>query len=69
MPITHFTGQRNGTHFVRKDVTELGYVITLGHHGSHCPQVDYSKAESFTSFTLVDTNGIHSTKFVFCDCV
>ncbi|KAJ6552669.1 hypothetical protein DFH09DRAFT_1038762, partial [Mycena vulgaris] len=41
----------------------------FGHHGSHCPQVDYSKAESFTSFTLVDTNGIHSTKFVFCDCV
>ncbi|KAJ7106449.1 hypothetical protein C8R43DRAFT_906223 [Mycena crocata] len=38
-------------------------VISLGHHGQRCPDADLGR-----SFTLVDTNGIHTTIISFCRC-
>ncbi|KAJ7732066.1 hypothetical protein DFH07DRAFT_755417 [Mycena maculata] len=64
----HWVEEWNGSYFVRKDLTELGYAITLGHHGDCCPQVDYDSSESYIDFHLIDGNGIHHSKFVFCNC-
>jgi hypothetical protein len=64
----HWVEEWNGSYFVRKDLTELGYAITLGHRGGHCPQVNYDSLESYVNFHLVDGNGIHCSRFVFCKC-
>jgi hypothetical protein len=64
----HWADEWNGEFFVRKDIHQLGTVITIGHSGDPCPSADYSSATSAADFTLVDLNGIHSTRFVFCRC-
>ncbi|KAJ7236645.1 hypothetical protein C8J57DRAFT_1194304 [Mycena rebaudengoi] len=64
----HWVEVWNGQFFVRNDIHKLGTVITLGHSGDPCPNVDYSSATTAIDFTLVDLNGIHQTRFVFCRC-
>jgi hypothetical protein len=52
--------------FIRHDISSLrsqGYATHLGHHGACCPSADKE-----VLFILVDTNGIHNTKFCFCNC-
>lgn len=64
----HWAEVWNGEFFDRRDISELGHVITLGHddRGGRCPQFDYALA---VDFILVDVTGIHQTKFAFCQCV
>ncbi|KAJ7044412.1 hypothetical protein C8F04DRAFT_1250376 [Mycena alexandri] len=54
-PLTEF--------FLRHDISTLGHVIHLGHNGSACPS-----AVGERLFTVVDGNGIHSTRLAFCGC-
>ncbi|KAJ7776208.1 hypothetical protein B0H16DRAFT_1302413 [Mycena metata] len=49
--------------FVRHDISTLGHVIQLGHNGGPC-----ENAVSERLFTVVDGNGVHSTRLAFCGC-
>ncbi|KAJ7716285.1 hypothetical protein B0H16DRAFT_1801604 [Mycena metata] len=49
--------------FVRHDISILGHVIHLGHNGRPCP---HPWGEQL--FTIVDDNGVHSTRLAFCGC-
>src|SRR5262245_4669702 len=51
-------------YFMRHDLSALGFVIHLGHNGERCPN---SAHDVF--FTVVDSNGVHSTKLSFCGCI
>ncbi|TEB32847.1 hypothetical protein FA13DRAFT_1790529 [Coprinellus micaceus] len=55
--------------FLRHDISALpgSPGIYLGHGGSPCPNVALGFVPQET-FTIVDTNGIHSTKVQFCSC-
>ncbi|KDR78511.1 hypothetical protein GALMADRAFT_209005 [Galerina marginata CBS 339.88] len=64
----HWAEYWNGEFFERCDISELGYAITLGHHGDICPCVDYNDGSHISSFVMVDVNGVHSTRLAFCKC-
>ncbi|KAJ7664648.1 hypothetical protein DFH06DRAFT_1392447 [Mycena polygramma] len=49
--------------FIRHDISKLEHVIQLGHNGGTCPSPCGEQL-----FTVVDTNGIHSTRLAFCGC-
>lgn len=50
--------------FVRHDISKLGkHIIQLGHNGGPC-----SNPVGERMFTIIDDNGIHSTKLAFCGC-
>jgi CxC2 like cysteine cluster associated with KDZ transposases len=51
-------------YFTRKDISTLGVAIHLGHNGERCPN---SSGEVL--FTVVDSNGVHSTRLSYCGCV
>ncbi|KAJ7152450.1 hypothetical protein C8R46DRAFT_1302833 [Mycena filopes] len=49
--------------FVRHDISKLGHIIQLGHGGGPCPSPVGERL-----FTVVDSNGVHSTRLAFCGC-
>ncbi|KAJ7936466.1 hypothetical protein B0H13DRAFT_1554437, partial [Mycena leptocephala] len=49
--------------FVRHDISKLGHIIQLGHKGGPCDQPSGERM-----FTVVDGNGVHSTRLAFCGC-
>ncbi|KAF6743906.1 hypothetical protein DFP72DRAFT_826853 [Ephemerocybe angulata] len=51
--------------FLRHDISALagGFAFQTGHRGRPCP-----RPSSARTFTIVDVNGIHSTKIRFCGC-
>lgn len=51
-------------YFIKKDISELGQSIHLGHDGLDCP----NPTNNDIAFIVVDTNGIHRTKVRFCSC-
>ncbi|TEB21039.1 hypothetical protein FA13DRAFT_1834789 [Coprinellus micaceus] len=55
--------------FLQHDISALpdSPGIYLGHGGSPCPNVALGFVPKET-FTIIDTNGIHSTKVQFCSC-
>ncbi|KAJ7495577.1 hypothetical protein FB451DRAFT_1164304 [Mycena latifolia] len=50
-------------YFVRHDISKLGHIIQLGHKGRPCPSPVGERM-----FTVVDANGVHSTRLAFCGC-
>ena len=62
----HWVRKWNGNFFVRCNISSLGYIVVLGHHGKPCPN-----NLSLTSliFIVVHTNGIHKTRVKFCNCI
>jgi hypothetical protein len=62
----HWIQEWNGRFFERKDLSEIGLVFTLGHNGTTCPKA--IKEDPGIRFTIIDTNGIHSTCLHFCFC-
>jgi hypothetical protein len=50
--------------FVRHDISKLGCSIQLEHNGSHCPN-----PSTDILFTVVESNGVHSTQLSFCGCL
>jgi CxC2 like cysteine cluster associated with KDZ transposases len=63
----HWVQQWNGNFFVRCDISTLGHIIILGHHGNPCPNI--SNLMPPTNFLVAHTNGIHRTRVVFCTCI
>jgi CxC2 like cysteine cluster associated with KDZ transposases len=55
-----------GTHYLKRDLGELGHVILLGHRGRRCPNAQ--KENPGRRVTIVHTNGVHSRCIVFCSC-
>ncbi|KAJ7436964.1 hypothetical protein B0H11DRAFT_1754208 [Mycena galericulata] len=49
--------------FVKHDISRLGHIIQLGHHGRPCPSSTGSR-----KFITVDHNGVHATELAFCGC-
>ncbi|KAJ7652290.1 hypothetical protein B0H17DRAFT_1163665 [Mycena rosella] len=49
--------------FVRHDISKLDHIIQLGHKGGPC-----SSPVGHRMFTVVDANGIHSSRLAFCGC-
>ncbi|KAJ7798689.1 hypothetical protein B0H14DRAFT_3092881 [Mycena olivaceomarginata] len=49
--------------FVRHDISKLDHVIQLGHQGEACPSPSPVRL-----FTVIESNGLHSTKLAFCGC-
>lgn len=61
----HWVKLWNGRFFERKDISEIGHVITYGHdsHGRQCPHANALQ------LIIVDLNGVHKTKVAFCACI
>ncbi|KAJ7243463.1 hypothetical protein C8J57DRAFT_1243408 [Mycena rebaudengoi] len=49
--------------FIRHDISKFQHVIQLGHKGKPCKTPVGERM-----FTVVDRNGIHTTKLAFCGC-
>ncbi|KAK7045235.1 CxC2 domain-containing protein [Favolaschia claudopus] len=49
--------------FIRHDISTLDHTIQLGHGGGKCPTPTPPR-----SFTIVDINGVHTTRVAFCSC-
>ncbi|KAJ7828326.1 hypothetical protein B0H13DRAFT_2373260 [Mycena leptocephala] len=49
--------------FVKHDISSLGHIIQLGHHGGPC-----ASPVGTRKFTVVDHNGVHATQLAFCGC-
>ncbi|KIJ16193.1 hypothetical protein PAXINDRAFT_52606, partial [Paxillus involutus ATCC 200175] len=64
---SHWAERWNGQHFEQVDISKLRHVITLGHCGNTCKNIDYKN--STIEFILVEVNGIHSTCLAFCACI
>lgn len=60
----HWAERWNGSFFERKDLSQLGHVINLGHGGKSCPYSEDPKR-----LIVTDCNGIHDTKVAFCGCI
>lgn len=56
-----------GSHFARSSLLEVGLVLEVGHHGSTCRLK--SKTAKPLLLTVVDWNGIHKCKVLYCNCV
>jgi hypothetical protein len=63
----HWVEQWNGSFFVRRDISALGHIVHLGHHGHACH--NHSSTTESIQFTVVHTNGVHATRLAFCACV
>ncbi|KAJ8087598.1 hypothetical protein PM082_006431 [Marasmius tenuissimus] len=56
----------NGRYFERKESHELGVVFHLGHNGDRCESVAPDSIP--VNVTVVDCNGIHTVKIIYCQC-
>ena len=63
----HWVERWNGSFFVREDICALSPTIHLGHQGQACHNV--SCVTDGVKFTVIHTNGIHSTRLAFCSCI
>lgn len=57
----------NGSHFARSSLMEAGLVLEVGHHGASCRLK--SDAAQPLLLTVVDWNGIHKCKVLYCNCL
>ncbi|KAJ3569745.1 hypothetical protein NP233_g4852 [Leucocoprinus birnbaumii] len=60
----HHIEKWNGSFFERASLSDLGFVIHLGHHGAPCPV----NSRSPNQFVIVHTNGIHKCHISYCAC-
>ena len=62
----HWIQEWNGDFFVRRDLSETGFVHHLGHEGAPCPHLPSDPAP--LTLTITHTNGIHEVKTHICHC-
>ncbi|TDL17558.1 hypothetical protein BD410DRAFT_843487 [Rickenella mellea] len=62
----HWAEKWNGSFFVQHDFSELGGIVSLGHHGKHCPNIRTNRGPR--KVYVVTTNGVHTTQMAFCEC-
>ena len=63
----HWIEEWNGNFFERRDLSELGLIIHLGHRGTPCPQ--RPSRDASVKFCIVDLNGVHECRVHYCYCV
>lgn len=61
----HWGEKWTGTYFEKVDMSTLGLEVQLGHAGERCPN---SSQFSVEKIRVVEINGIHSCKVVYCRC-
>ena len=63
----HWVEVWNGHYFEHRDLSQLGFVIYLGHGGHRC----HNRATNSTStaFVILHTNGVHHCKVEYCQCL
>ena len=62
----HWIDLWNGRFFERRDLSQLGFIIYLGHGGHPCHQrASNSKP---INFVVVHENGVHQCKIEYCQC-
>jgi hypothetical protein len=57
----------NSRFFDRRDFSELGGVVHLGHGGNPCPCLAHTPPTQ-SRICISHTNGIHLTNVVYCGC-
>lgn len=62
----HFAEKWNGRYFERSTQASLGRIVYFGHNGSRCPHLH--KDAKPLMLDVVDLNGVHSCKVLYCDC-
>ncbi|KAF8057825.1 hypothetical protein FPV67DRAFT_1455922 [Lyophyllum atratum] len=62
----HFLDEWIGTFFRRVELSELDFVIRLGHHTGRCPNHPASKPPRAT--IVIHVNGVHRTLIEYCYC-
>ena len=62
----HRVQEWTGSHFVRRDLGELGHTLFLGHRAHRCPNTR-DKSEGRPT-TIVHTNGMHTCRILYCHC-
>ncbi|KAH9931367.1 uncharacterized protein B0H18DRAFT_1116521 [Fomitopsis serialis] len=55
----------NGRFFERKQLSDLGFIFSIGHHGRPCPS---SFGDPPTKLTVVHTTGVQTIAVEYCDC-
>lgn len=63
----HRIQEWTGFYFAPTTLTQLGYLIHLGHGGSPCP-VPGEKANATTSMVVIDIGQVYSLKVCWCKC-
>lgn len=61
----HWAEEWTGLYFKRVDMSELGLILHLGHRGKVCP----STTEQGSRLRVIDDNGIHDCRVVYCACI
>ncbi|KAJ7753086.1 hypothetical protein DFH07DRAFT_744589 [Mycena maculata] len=62
----HHIEQWDGTAFVRTSLITWGHVVNLGHGGKRCKNA--GSEDQGRKSVIVDTNGIHFARIVYCAC-
>ncbi|KAH9894232.1 hypothetical protein C8Q73DRAFT_646680 [Cubamyces lactineus] len=62
----HWIDIWNGAFFERRDLSDAGFVLYLGHHGDPCPHIPTRSHP--VVFVIVHDNGVHSSKVHYCHC-
>jgi hypothetical protein len=62
----HRVQEWTGSHFVRRDLGDLGHTLCLGHRAHRCPNTRDKSEGRLT--TIVHTNGIHTRRILYCHC-
>ena len=63
----HWAEVWNSRFFERKDFSELGGTVHLGHGGAPCPGRSLD-LNSRSKMCVTHTNGVHITSVVYCNC-
>lgn len=62
----HWIDIWNGEFFERRDLSDTGFVLYLGHHGDPCPHIPTRGHP--VAFVIVHDNGVHNSKVHYCHC-
>lgn len=62
----HWIDVWNGNFFERKDLSELHFILHLGHRGEECPNA--TKGFKPADFVILHENGVHKCQVKYCQC-
>lgn len=62
----HWIEGWNGHFYQRYDLSQIDFVLTLGHNGDPCPNAP--TARELHKMVIGHTNGIHTCMLEFCHC-
>ncbi|KAH9910278.1 uncharacterized protein B0H18DRAFT_854402, partial [Fomitopsis serialis] len=62
----HRVERWTGTFFERAQLSDLGLVFSIGHHGRPCPSSSHNRTRKLT---VVHTTGVQSMVVQYCECI